>query len=170
MSYRIPEANTKEMDEGDLAWAVIEPLWAAVDFSKGGGFVTETLSGATEGQRLLFAVDWCQKEVRNGGFEQFFINSAGMLWKDALAGFLAIGAKDYAVLLEKALSIFPNGEAHVSKTERSKVLRSVPKQKRTALFEPLEADFYQLLDSPDTDLERYRGTYVLEHPGEFFDG
>ncbi len=115
MSYRISEEKTKKMDDGNLAWAAIEPLWDAVDFSKGAIVVAEMLSGATAGQKLLFAVDCCQKEVRNGGFEQFFQNSTGMLWKDALAGFFAIGARDYAVLLEKALSIFPAGEAPVLK-------------------------------------------------------
>lgn len=157
------------MDEANLSWAVIEPLWEAVDFSKGFKGVSEALSKASAGQKHLLAVDWCQKEVRNGGFEQFFLNSTGMLWKEALAGFRAIGARDYAVLLETALSLFPDGEAHITKSERAKYLRSVPKKEREELFDPLETEFYRLLDNPDTDLEKYRATFVRENPDEFFD-
>lgn len=169
MGYRIRESTTKGMDNGDLAWAVIEPLWDAVDFSRGAKQVAATLSEATQGQKLLFAVDWCQKEVRNGGFEQYFLNNAGMLWREALGGFRAIGAIGYATLLENALSVFPGAEAHASKTERAKFLRSVPKAERNALFDPLETEFYKLLRNEVTDLEKYRAAYIQAHPSEFFD-
>jgi hypothetical protein len=168
MGYRILKNKTEGMDDANLAWAVIEPIWDAVDFSKGQKKVLEVLSVATEGQRLLLALDWCQKEVRNGGLEQFLLNSTGMLSKEALFGFQAIGAIEYATLLEKALAVFPNNEAPVSKTKRTELLRSIPKKEREALFDPLETKFYKLLDNPDTDLEKYRANYVRNHPQEFF--
>lgn len=167
MSFRLLKSQIEGMDNGKAAWAVIEPLWSAVDFSKGRKHVTETLSRATEGQKLLFAVDWCQKEVRNGGFEQFFLNSAGMIWQEALAGFRAIGAVDYADLLQKALGVFA-GEVPTSKKERAKLLRSVPKQAREELFVPLDTQFFRLLNKEDTNLESFRARYIYAHPREFF--
>lgn len=42
-------------------------------------------------KQYLFAVNWFIAEVWNGGISQFFANSTGIVWKDALEGFNAIG-------------------------------------------------------------------------------
>lgn len=44
----------------------------------------------------LYAAHWCQSEVRNGGFHQFFSNTTGLLAPEALEGFRAIGAVEWA--------------------------------------------------------------------------
>src|SRR5262249_40500524 len=54
----------------------------------------------------LFASHWCQSEVRNGGFHQFFSNSTGILAPEAAAGFRAIGLEACASLLEEAMKHF----------------------------------------------------------------
>ena len=33
-------------------------------------------------ERMVFAFTWLGREVQNGGFHQFFVNSAGDFWKD----------------------------------------------------------------------------------------
>ena len=167
-NYRIPKPDLDSIADGDLAWAVIEPMWDDLEFSDGYKQVMEFLSSVTQGQSALISLDWCQKEVRNGGFEQFFMNSTGMLSEKALAGFRLIGAECYAELLEQALSCFPDGKAPSSASGRTKILRSIPKEDRNALFDPLEIKFYSLLNSPETDLEKFRGTCVRNNPDQFF--
>lgn len=168
VDYRIRRSAVDGMDDANLAWKVIAPLWDALSASANPKKEQETLAQATEGQRLLIGLDWCQKEVRNGGFEQFFLNSTGVLWLEALEGFRRIGAEPYAALLEQALGIFPDGEAPLARTARTKLLRSLPKDRRRSLFEPLEDAFFQLLRSKEWDLEKYRAAYVRAHPEQFF--
>ena len=101
--YRIDRVRAEGLDDANLAWAVIEPLWDAISFSGGWRATSKILKNASVGQIGLFSLDWCQKEVRNGGFAQFFENSTGMLTPEALAGFRMIGAIAYAKLLTAAL-------------------------------------------------------------------
>ena len=54
----------------------------------------------------LFAAHWCQSEVRNGGFRQFFGNSTGVLAPEAVEGFRAIGLPECAELLAEAMRYF----------------------------------------------------------------
>lgn len=53
----------------------------------------------------LFAAHWCQSEVNNGGFDQFFFNSTGVLAPEAEAGFRAIGLTGVADIVREAISL-----------------------------------------------------------------
>ena len=166
IDYRIKKPDAKDFnDNGRLAWDVIEALWDVVPLSKKG---LEILQQVTRGQRALLALDWCQKEIRNGGFEQFFLNSTGVFANEALKGFRLIGADVYAKLLEKAMSIFSGSETPISRSKRSRIIGSISKEKRDRFFDPLETRFYELVNSSEHDLEKYRAGYVRSHLDEFF--
>jgi hypothetical protein len=162
--FCIDPTSVEGTSDADLAWAVIEPLWDAIDFSQGYRAVVAVLALATPGQRGLFALDWCQKEIRNGGFEQFFLNSTGMLSLEALEGFHLVGATAYAGLLARALLAFPDGVAPRTKAARARALAQLGD--RVAFFAPLDQAFLTLLEADD--LEVYRARFVREHPEQFF--
>jgi hypothetical protein len=163
--YRIPMSSVKGMDDASLAWAVIDPLWDVIRFSLGYYAVAQILETVTAGQRALFALDWCQKEVRNGGFEQFFSNYTGMLGPEALEGFQLVGAHKYAVLLAKAMAIFGKGEYPRERSDRVQLLEQMPQPDREKLFSGLEKQFFDLLRFDD--LEKYRAEYVRQNPHQF---
>ncbi|MBW3623229.1 MAG: DMP19 family protein [Armatimonadetes bacterium] len=167
MDFFISASKIQGLDPASISWTVIEPLWEAIDFSKPKS-IFPILSEVSPGQRALLCVDWCQKEVRNGGFEQFFLNSAGMLANEALKGFKLIQAFSYAELLDRALTVFPEGKAPIGRSIRAKQIKSLSKCERENLFGPLEDRFYQLLRSEENDLERYCTMYVMTHRDEFF--
>lgn len=58
-------------------------------------------------KQYLFAVNWFIAEVWNGGISQFFANSTGIVWKDALEGFNAMGLmhikENFQEILDKML-------------------------------------------------------------------
>jgi hypothetical protein len=54
----------------------------------------------------LLAAHWCQSEVCNGGFHQFFGNSTGVLAPEALRAFEDMGLKEWAMLLRQAMEYF----------------------------------------------------------------
>jgi hypothetical protein len=53
---------------------------------------------------LLYAVWRCDSEICNGGFHQFFWNSAGMLAPEAVEGFNAVGLPQIAGLVTEAMA------------------------------------------------------------------
>lgn len=162
LKYRIDRTKAEGLDYAELAWVAIEPLWNAISFVGGWRATSKVFRDATAGQIGLFSLDWCQKEVRNGGFAQFFENSTGMLAPEALQGFKMIGATSYAKLLEEAIRLLPGRTAMRSRLCRYLQCRFLS----SARLDSLESSFYDLLKSDD--LEMYRGRYVRENPGEFF--
>lgn len=94
------------MDEGQIYWSVIDPIWEKVSIYGSPDLFLHQFSKLTEVQRNLFASHWCQSEVRNGGFHQFFSNATGVLAPEAVAGFRAIGLSDCADVLQEAMKYF----------------------------------------------------------------
>jgi Domain of unknown function (DUF4375) len=87
-------------------WSVVEPYWESVDvYAEPDDFV-DTFGAVPRHAGLLLAAHWCQSEVRNGGFHQFFTNPTGVLAPEAYNGFVALGRSDLAELLRSAMSFF----------------------------------------------------------------
>src|SRR5580704_11239066 len=89
--YRIARAATHALEDMDLFWAVVEPLWDDLDFYGLPETAATFFALATPAQGAMIAMWWCRSEVCNGGFNQFFGNSTGMVWPEALRGFSLVG-------------------------------------------------------------------------------
>ncbi len=63
------------------------------------------LSSLSEVERQYWAVGCLSGEVYNGGFEQYFHNSSGSTYNDALKGLEAMGALASLILLQKAKQV-----------------------------------------------------------------
>ena len=53
----------------------------------------------------ILAVHWTMSEVVNGGLEQYFSNSTGILAPEAVLGFQRIGKSELAAALQKAMAL-----------------------------------------------------------------
>lgn len=93
--------DDEAIDRGD-AWSIVEPVWWNVEIHKGVAEYEQTLARFSREQRLLSAVFWYTSEVDNGGHDQFYSNSTGIVWKDALAGFREMGVEEAAAILEES--------------------------------------------------------------------
>ena len=71
--------------------ASLYPIWDAINIYDGPEVFLTTLNHVSREAGLLFAAYFCQTEVCNGGFHQFFFNSTGVLAPEAVDGFTAIG-------------------------------------------------------------------------------
>ena len=94
------------MSTGETYWSVIEPVWEAVSIYDGPETFLDQFSKISAAQRQLLSPHWCQSEVRNGGFHQFFHNPTGVLAPEASAGFRAIGLEECADLVDQAMRFF----------------------------------------------------------------
>jgi hypothetical protein len=78
------------MQPGEQYWNAIDPIWDDIDIDTSESF-QRTFQNVPRKLGLLYAAHFCQSEVCNGGFTQFFRNSTGVLAPEAIEGFAAIG-------------------------------------------------------------------------------
>jgi hypothetical protein len=90
---------------GSVSWKAVEPYWQSVDIYSGADVFLRSFTAVPEPVGQLLAVTWCQSEVCNGGFHQFFMNSTGVLAPEAALGFRAINMPALAEMLEKAMAV-----------------------------------------------------------------
>lgn len=106
-------------------------------------------------QRRLYAVWWYEAEVRNGGHDQFYSNSYGMLWQDALDGLEAIDAPSARQILLDSVTRFAEPPS------RDRKLRN--KQAAGLDFHDLDKRLYNNAEN----LHQLMRKFILAHPGDF---
>jgi hypothetical protein len=67
-------------------WDLVEPVWDEINIYDGPDVFLETFQKVPLKIGYLYAVHFCQSEVCNGGFGQFFFNSTGVLAPEAVRG------------------------------------------------------------------------------------
>lgn len=120
------------MDDLDYVLERIDP-WITKYISSG-PHALSLLEGVGVGVWMLDA------EVNNGGFDQYYFNSAGDLAIQTVEALKTIGAVKTAVLLDCANSEFPEALPPTDRTERQRVLDEV---REIARFAALEREFYR---------------------------
>lgn len=97
-----------------------------------------------EAKTVYFAW-WCDAEIHNGGFDQFFFNSSGDHTKETMEALKIIGASVSYSLFEKAVKWFPNSTPDADRERRWKQMEP---------FEESE-EFEDALDELDTEFYKY---------------
>jgi Domain of unknown function (DUF4375) len=156
--YRIDRPVTGE----DWPWEIASNLDDYIEFHEREKVLRETMAPATPGQRAIYSCIWYEYEVCNGGHEQFFWNSTGILWDEALAGFIRMGATEYAAILKAAISLFPNGVPAKDRKTRKEQLEKIPE----GHLDRLDNALYELKKQQNFDEILTR--YIKIHPDEFF--
>jgi hypothetical protein len=113
-------------------------------------------------EQIALCVDGLEREVNNGGFEQYFFNSAGDHALDCLDALEEIGATSMAKLLRKAVAIFGAGGPDLDREERQLQLEALGDRVAPKL-EPLDDAFF---DYPD-DLAALLRAFVEANVSEF---
>jgi hypothetical protein len=143
------------------AWDLIQPLWYNVNIYDGFEEYNRDLEAFTEGQRKILALLWYEAEVCNGGHDQFFFNSTGIVWKDAIEGMHMIGAKEIAANFQKAIDMF-GGEVPFDRDERGDMLDELSEKEDFDDFEEIDSFYYE-----NDELSALMYEYVKSHPAEF---
>jgi Domain of unknown function (DUF4375) len=137
------------------AWDLVEPIWEQIEIHEGSARFLEAFSAVPEPVGLLFAAYWTQSEIYNGGFNQFFANSTGVLAPEAVRGFRAIGQVQTAAVVQRAMErfgrVYPRG-----RDERFAVAESVEEFS----FDDLDEEFYRYLESEQGGFENAADSYA----------
>jgi len=155
-TFKIPRPESNE----NLAWEVVSVMWEHANFYEDEATYRQSIAPATPGQLAVYACGWYLSEVYNGGHDQFFFNSTGMVWRDALAGFRLLGATEYGTVLGQAVAQFPNSNPSLDRSERETQMEAIASD----VFDGLDQRIYDLEGAFDT----YATKYILAHPADFF--
>src|SRR5580704_9011076 len=99
-------SEERELNPGEQYWSMVEPVWDDIEIYQGPEEFVRTFAKVPRPAGLLFAAHFCESEVCNGGFDQFFSNSTGVLAPEAIEGFKAIGQNLVAVIIQEACCLF----------------------------------------------------------------
>jgi hypothetical protein len=99
------ERSSAEIFNVTSYWKLVEPVWEKIDID-GPDIFLHTFHSCPRASALLFAAHFCQSEVCNGGFGQFFSNSTGVLGPEAAEGFREIGQIGIAAIVRSAMNLF----------------------------------------------------------------
>lgn len=121
-----------------------------------------------EGQRHILAVAITRSEIANGGIDQFFLECTGRIWPQALEGLRIIKAEKYVKLLERVLTLFPDGKAPTQAKKRNDFLFSLPADKIDSLFESVNEKWDELDSSDKNNLATFCARYARSDPQYFF--
>lgn len=150
------------IDRGDPQ-EIIDPVWWTGNIYDGPAEYSKSLVSFTKEQRLIHAIIWYTAEVNNGGHDQFYSNSTGIVWKDALAGFREIGLAEAALVIEESAKRM-GGNPSLDRSERQEQLDTLQPS-----FDDLDNRFYIL--NSESDLDAIMREYIARHREAFyFDG
>lgn len=117
----------------------------------------------TEPQRKFYLNQNLEREVNNGGFNQYFINSAGDFAHETIDSLIAIGALKTATILQKAIDLFPGSRVPTDRRERiDMVLHDIAN-----LDDPVWDEIDQAFFSYEDDLNKLNKDFIRKHQGEF---
>lgn len=145
---------------------IVEPMWQTINIYDGYEKYLQSAKAFTLEQRYLLAINWYFAEVNNGGHHQFFYNSTGIVWEDALNGFKHFGMNEYAANFQKVID-YCGGTISFDREERYRMLE---------ILEENEEEFSKVLDEADDFVYEYDGEeneliYIKNHPEKFvFEG
>jgi hypothetical protein len=144
-------------DPGNHYWSVISPYWLSLNASwdRGADAFLAECRRVPAPVLHIYAGHWCQSEVDNGGFHQFFFNTTGLLAPEAAQGFRAIGLLDWSAIVSDAMNFF--GDAYPR--ERSIRLNLLPPGEPSP-FAALDQRFYESPDAARYHWERAADSYA----------
>lgn len=146
--------------DGDDPFEVIAPLWWTGDIYDGPARYEKSLESFSKPQRLVFASMWYISEVNNGGHDQFYFNSTGIVWPDAAEAFSKFGISELsAIILESAKRLGGNPSL-------DRGLRQNEMDKYNASFDDLDDRFYDF--SGQVNMDAVIMKYIRNNRDHFY--
>lgn len=116
----------------------------------------------SEAERVIFCIDGLEREVNNGGFLQFFENSAGDHAMDTIEGLRTLGAPRIAALVAEAVSVFPGGRPATDRERRQGQVEQLGDAAKAKL-DQLDGAFFEYPEN----LAALERQYVRAHEDQF---
>lgn len=145
-------------DDGDVNGSILEIDDFIVKLCNYG----EEMEELTEPQKQFYYNQNLEKEVNNGGFSQYFINSSGDFAHETVLSLRAIGADKTAEILQQAIDQFPNKRVPKDREERIRMVEKI-EPKANDEWNRLDSKFFEYQD----DLSLLNLDFVRKHKSSF---
>ncbi len=147
------------INRGD-PYEIIDPVWWTANIYAGELEYLKSLALFSREQRLIFAVIWYAAEVNNGGHHQFYFNSTGIVWKDAITGFEDLGISEGSEIIAESASRLGGQPSLDHATRRQQLDHYQPD------FSDLDTQFYDL--EKGISLDEVMQYYIFQHRSAFY--
>lgn len=142
-------------DTNDFVIALVEHLDEKTNYG-------EDMSVLSGPERVFYIVQSLEMEVNNGGFSQFFFNSAGNFSGELVSAFTQIGALTTAAICQKAISAYGR-ELPVDRFERQDMMDELESDEIDELLSGCDDAFYDYAD----DLNTLNYEFVMKNRAYF---
>jgi hypothetical protein len=153
--FRVTRASAADQPD----WKVVEGIWSALNTPYE---ADPRLGELTQGQRAIYALKWVEAEVWNGGFAQYFSNSTGFLWPEAVEGAELLDLPRLAQVLHEAAA--PFGQPYPRDRELRESILDLLSEDYDDYWDPFDAAFYDLTDRMTAAML----DYIDANPAEFY--
>ena len=109
----------------------------------------DNFSKLTDQQKLFYLNQNLEREINNGGFNQYFRNSSGDNSHETILSLKAIGADKTADILQKAIDQFPNKIVPKDRDERTEIVEQI-EEEADEVWNDLDQKFYEYEDDLNT--------------------
>lgn len=148
---------------GDFYFSIIEPVFGKISFADPTEVFLYKFLRLIEVERNLFATHFCYAQIVNGGLNQFFWNSTGIVAPESALGFRAIGFKRCAEIIEEAISFFDKPYSRDCAYRRENLARIEKKLGNLDPFSSMDDEFYDSLCLTDFLFEKLADKYAEEN-------
>lgn len=120
------------------------------------------LGKLTEQQKIFYYNQNLEREINNGGFAQYFLNSSGDFAHETIKSLKLIKADKTAEILEKAIEQFPEKLVSKDRIIRQDILEQMT-EIENEIFEELDQKFFKYED----DLNALNIEFVKQNKDKF---
>ena len=106
----------------------------------------DILHSLTQPQKNFYFNQNLEREINNGGFNQYFYNSSGDFAHETIVSLQTIGATKTADILQQAINQFPNSTVPRDRAKRQEVLAQI-EEVADEVWEQLNQTFYKYQDN-----------------------
>jgi hypothetical protein len=153
------EIGDREID-GDDYFVVIAPVYFSVSIYDSPARYEADLARFSTEQRLVLAYHWYLSEVNNGGHDQFYFNSTGIVWRDALRTAAAIGPPEMVPIIKESANRL-GGNPSLDREEREEQLEQM-----NGDFRDLDEELFRVQEQANFD-DRF-SEFIRAHRESFF--
>jgi hypothetical protein len=106
----------------------------------------EKIERLNESQKTVLFVENLEREINNGGFNQFFFNSSGDFTHETVKALKAIKAFKTSDIVTKSISVWPNQIVPKDRSRRQDILVQIETQ-ANPIWNECDEEFYKYQDN-----------------------
>ena len=122
----------------------------------------DNLDTLSESQKIFYYNQNLEREVNNGGFNQFYFNSSGDFAHETIAALKTIKANKTVEIVNKANDQFSDKKVPEDRLQRQEILEQI-EEKANEIWEELDQRFFEYED----DLNLLNMDYIKKNKTEF---